>query len=208
VADLTRRRLEELRCVLDAAQAKRAAVVASLDGGPAALRFAASRPERVSALVLVNTTARWVRAKDYGEGLAPDVADATVARMAASWGTEEFAAHVYPALRADARFLAWYARLQRAMTSPRAAALALRRLQAIDARPALALITAPTLVLHRREHPAFPLAQGRFLAENIRGAKLRVLEGGEGLFGEDSAAIADLIREFVLTNSRIGAARR
>jgi hypothetical protein len=63
-------------------------------------------------------------------------------------------------------------------------------------------------VLHRREHPAFPLAQGRFLAENIRGAKLRVLEGGEGLFGEDSAAIADLIREFVLTNCWVGAARR
>jgi pimeloyl-ACP methyl ester carboxylesterase len=125
--------------------------------------------------------------------------------MAATWGTEDFAAHVYPSLRADARFLAWYARLQRTMTSPRAAALALRRLQAIDARPALPLITAPTLVLHRRGHPIFPLSQGCFLAEHIRDAKLHVLEGSEGLFGEDSAVIADLIREFVLVTCCGGA---
>lgn len=208
VAELARRRIEELRHVLDAAQAARAAIVASLDGGPAALRLAATHPERVSALVLVNTTARWVRDEQYEEGVTPDAAEATVARVAASWGTEEFAARVYPALRADARFLAWYARLQRTMTSPRAAALALRRLQTIDARPALPLITAPTLVLHRREHPAFPLAQGRYLAENIPGAQLRELEGSEGLFGEDSAAIADAILEFVLGTSHVGAKRR
>jgi pimeloyl-ACP methyl ester carboxylesterase len=208
VGELTSRRVEELRQVLDAAEAGLPAIVAEVDGGPAALRFAATYPERVGALVLVNTTARWVRAEDYGEGLAPDLAEATVERVAASWGTEEFAAQVYPALRADERFLAWFARLQRTITSPRGAALALRRLQAVDERPVLPHIRAPTLVLHRHDHPVFPLAQGRYLAEQIPGARLQVLGGSEGLFGEDSEAIADLILEFARATVGAGGRRR
>lgn len=196
VGDVTSRRVEELRRVLDAAEAGLPTLVAEVDGGPAALRFAAAHPERIGALVLVNTTARWVRAEDYGEGLAPDLAEATVERVAASWGTEEFAAQVYPALRADERFLSWFARLQRTIVSPRGAAQALRRLEAVDERQFLPHIRAPTLVLHRRDHPIFPLAQGRYLAEQIPNARLRVIEGTEGLFGEDSEAIAALILEF------------
>lgn len=198
VGDPASRRLEELRAVVRAAEARRPALVASLDGGPAALRFSAIDRDRVGALVLVNTTSRWLRADDYGEGLARDEAEATVGRVAASWGTEAFAAHVYPALRGDARFLAWYARHQRTMISPSAAALALRRLEAVDERSVLPGIAAPTLVIHRREHPVFPLEQGRYLAEHIAGATLEVLEGSEGLFGEDSEVIAALILEFVL----------
>jgi DNA-binding SARP family transcriptional activator/pimeloyl-ACP methyl ester carboxylesterase len=208
LGELTTRRVEELRQLLDAAEAARPALVAELEGGPAALRFAATHPERVGALVLVNTTARWVRAEDYGQGVAPDFAEATVERVAASWGTEEFAAHAYPALRGDERFLAWHARLQRTTTSPGAAALALRRLQAVDERALLPRIAAPTLVLHRRDHPVFPLAQGRYLAEHIPGARLRVLEGNEGLFGEDSEAIAAPILEFALATVGAGAERR
>jgi pimeloyl-ACP methyl ester carboxylesterase len=94
------------------------------------------------------------------------------------------------------------------MLSPRAAAAALRRLQQVDARPVLAHIAAPTLVLHRREHPVFPLAQGRYLAQHIAGARLHVLEGAEGLFGEDSEAISTLILQFVLSTSGVGAEPR
>jgi pimeloyl-ACP methyl ester carboxylesterase len=93
------------------------------------------------------------------------------------------------------------------VTSPRAAAAAPRRLQTTDARPALAPITARTLVLHRREHPVFPLGQGRCLAEHIAGATLQVLRGREGLFAEDSAAIADAICDVTLATSGTGTRR-
>jgi DNA-binding SARP family transcriptional activator len=205
--DETARRLEELRHVLDAALASRPVVVASLDGGPAALRFAATRPERVQALVLVNTTARWLGADDYEEGLSRPVAETIVRRVAKTWGTEDFAAHAYPSLRGDRRFLAWYARLQRTMTSPQMAGLAMRRLEGVDERASLSRIAAPTLVLHRREHPAFPLAQGRYVAEHIPGARLEVLDGSGGLFGEDSERLASKILEFAVATEP-GPARR
>ena len=48
---------EELAVVLDAVGSQQAAIIAQVDSGPMALMFASTRPERTSALVLVNTTA-------------------------------------------------------------------------------------------------------------------------------------------------------
>jgi DNA-binding SARP family transcriptional activator/pimeloyl-ACP methyl ester carboxylesterase len=190
-------RQQDLRAVLDAVGSDRAVILAALDGGPLALRFAAETPGRVSGLVLVNTTARWLEAGGYPQGLSTQVAQALIRRVREVWGTERFAAELYPSLRTDVGFLRWYARLQRTMVSPHTAADGLSRLQQIDARPLLHRIRVPTLVLHRRTHSAFPLAQGRYLAGHIAGATLVELPGGEGLFGSDSDTVADEIHRFL-----------
>jgi pimeloyl-ACP methyl ester carboxylesterase len=57
--------MDDVSNVMDAAQVGRAALVGDTEGGPMAMMFAASHPDRVSALVLVNTFARWRRADDY-----------------------------------------------------------------------------------------------------------------------------------------------
>jgi pimeloyl-ACP methyl ester carboxylesterase len=183
--------------VLDAVGSERAVILAVLDGGPLALRFAAEAPGRVSGLVLFNTTARWVKAEGYPQGLSTETAERLVLRLRESWGTEEFAAQLYPSMRADVRFVRWYARMLRTMVSPHTAADGLARLQQIDARPLLAHIHTPTLVLHRKAHSFFPLAQGRYLADHIAGARLVELPGGEGLFGSDSDAVAAEILRFL-----------
>jgi pimeloyl-ACP methyl ester carboxylesterase/DNA-binding SARP family transcriptional activator len=190
-------RQQDLRAVLDAVGSDRAVILAALDGGPLALRFAVETPGRVSGLVLVNTTARWLEADGYPQGLSPQAAQALIRRVREAWGTQRFAAELYPSLRTDVRFLRWYARLQRTMVSPHTAADGLTRLQQIDARPLLPRIHVPTLVLHRRAHPAFPLAQGRYLAGHIAGATLVELPGGEGLFGSDSDTVAGHIHRFL-----------
>ena len=190
-------RKEDLRAVLDAVRSERAVVLAVLDGGPLALRFAAEAPDRIRGLVLFNTTARWVDAEGYPQGVPSEIAQGLVLRLQEAWGTEEFSAELYPSMRADVRFLRWYARMQRTMVSPHTAADGLARLQQIDARPLLPHIHTPTLVLHRKAHSFFPLAQGRYLADHIAGARLVELPGGEGLFGSDSDAVADEIHRFL-----------
>src|ERR1039458_1117822 len=50
-------RMDDLRAVMDAAQSRRAAVVGLSEGGPLGILFAATYPERVSALVLCGTFA-------------------------------------------------------------------------------------------------------------------------------------------------------
>ena len=59
---------EDLRAVLDVTESRQAAILASLDAGPTALLFAATHPHRVSALILVNTTSRYLAADDYQLG--------------------------------------------------------------------------------------------------------------------------------------------
>jgi len=82
-----------------------------------ALFFAATRPERTSALVLVNTTARWAVADDYPIGLPREVLDARLHQVDQLWGTEAMAASMVPSRVDDAQFRRWWARLQRA-TAP------------------------------------------------------------------------------------------
>jgi pimeloyl-ACP methyl ester carboxylesterase len=67
---------EELEAVLDQVGSEHAAIMAHLDAGPMTLLFAASRPERTSALVLVNCSAKWVATDDYPIGIPLEVAQA------------------------------------------------------------------------------------------------------------------------------------
>ena len=60
---------EDLQAVLDAVGSEHAAVYAEADAGPIAVLFAATHPERVSALILGNTSARLVEDREYPIGL-------------------------------------------------------------------------------------------------------------------------------------------
>ncbi len=62
-------RMDDLRAVMDAAHCEKAAMVGISEGGPMALLFAATYPERVTALVLWATFARVVWAPDYPQGI-------------------------------------------------------------------------------------------------------------------------------------------
>ena len=68
----------------------------------------------------------------------------------------------------------------------------------LDVLPALARISAPTLVLHRREDRAAPLAGSRTLADAIPGAELVVLDGRSHLPAMgDADALVDQVRRFL-----------
>ena len=66
---------DDVRAVLDAAGSERTVVLAENDGGSIGLLFTAMQPERVSGLILGNTTARFLRADDYPMGLTKEAAD-------------------------------------------------------------------------------------------------------------------------------------
>ena len=57
---------------MDAAGCDRAVVLASTGGAMAALWLAATHPERVVSLIIVNGTARVGQAEDYGFGVSDE----------------------------------------------------------------------------------------------------------------------------------------
>jgi pimeloyl-ACP methyl ester carboxylesterase len=189
---------KELAAVLDEVGSERAAILASLDAGSMAMYFAATKPERTSALILFNTTAKYLAADDYPIGVPREVAEAFLDQVDQLWGTEAMAQLTVPSRADDARFRRWIARAARSAASPRAAQAFLRVMFQIDARPLLPLIHAPTLVLHRTGYPILPIGHARFLAEQIPDAKLIELPGSDALLPyQDADIVLDHIEAFL-----------
>ena len=177
---------DDLQAVLDAVGSERTAIYAPLDAGPIAMLFAALQPERVSALVVDNTSARYLSADDYPIGVSQATVDAVVEMVGALWGTEEFLTVTNPGRALDAELARAYARRLRAAATPRSAAAQLRYImENVDVRSVLHLIQAPTLVLHAGQNPMVSTEHGRYLADHIPGAKF-IETPGYGLAPDDA----------------------
>jgi pimeloyl-ACP methyl ester carboxylesterase len=160
----------DLGAVLDAAGCEQVALLGWSGIGAWSIHFSVTHPERVSALILFNTHAHYLREDDYPFGFPPESLDRMLASVRESWGTGETVDLLAPSRASDNRFRAWSARGQRVSGSPRQAADFVRAEFNQDMRPLLSLVSVPTLVLHREENRYIRLGAGRYLAEHIPGA--------------------------------------
>lgn len=192
-------RMEDAHVVMDAAGLERAAVFGWSEGGPMSILFAATYPQRTSALVLYGTKPCFVRTSDYPWGIAPEEIESALNRLEAGWGRIPM---VHLAPTGNERYRSWLLRYQQAAASP-AAAVALQRANCqIDVRDILSAVHVPTLVLSRRDDPVGPGPAGRHLAERIPGARFIELEGGDHtMWLGDVEALVGEIEEF-LTGTR------
>jgi len=194
-------RMEDARAVMDAASLERAAIFGWSEGGPMAILFAATYPERTKALVLYGTQPRFVGAPDYpwGGPPEPEKQEAMLAELEAKWG-RTVSDQLAPS--GDQRYRTWLLRYQQAATSPATAAALQRANWQIDVRDILSAIHVPTLVLCRRDDPVGPGSVGRYLAERIPGAQFVELEGADHtMWLGDMHALVGEIEEF-LTGAR------
>ena len=187
-------RMDDVRAVLDAVGSKRAALLGASEGGPLAMLFAATYPERTRALVLYGSYAHfhsWV--------MPPERLEEFVARAETVWGRGDMLINFAPGMRQNERFRDWWARFERLGASP-AAAIALARMNAdIDVRRVLPAIRVPTLVLHRTGDVRVNVAAGRYLAQFIDGAKYVELPGSDHLvWVGDVDRIVDEIETFLI----------
>jgi pimeloyl-ACP methyl ester carboxylesterase len=193
----------DMTSVLDANGCERVVLVGTSMGGPTAIRYAATHPERVRALVLINTYARYVREDDYPWGLRAESLGqwaAALVEMSGTGGTVEFLA---PTKSGDEGFRAWLARCERLGVAVDQQAPMLRAiLHQQDVRALLPTLAVPTLVLHRAGNRFIRVDAGRYLADRIPVAKYVELPGDDHLFFVgDTDALLDEIEEFV-TGSR------
>jgi class 3 adenylate cyclase len=189
---------EDLGAVLDAADSRRAAIVASLDAAPIATLFTAMHPERVSELILLNASARFLASEDYPIGAPADVMTTLIDLIRAGWGTPEMTALQNPSIADDPALLNQLASFGRAACTPRAAAAQYDYMgRSVDVRQVLPLIQVPTLVLGMPQCGFLPIEQSRYLAKHIEGAKLVELEGGDIGFTPTLSVVADEVAEFM-----------
>ena len=196
-------RMDDVRTVMDAVGVDRVALWGISEGGPMALLFAATYPDRTSALVLQGTFARDPEASDHEFGFPPEPPAAFIAEWEAQWGTGEvLATYYFPSAADDPGMRAKFARWERNGASPGAMAAVLKMIHAIDVRSILSTISVPTLVVHCTGDRAVPVEHGRYLAEHLPGARYIELPGDDHLtLREGDHGVFDDIEEF-LTGTR------
>jgi class 3 adenylate cyclase len=178
-------------------------VVANNVSGLLAIFFAASYPNRLSALVLDGCYARLARATDYAFGVPSEILQQAAA-LDQGGGSSliETLSYVAPSVMKDAAFVAQWQRLSRSTFGPAAQRKSAEMLVLSDVRPLLGAVQAPTLVLYRRDDRFAGKPHAMYLTEHIAGAKLVELPGEDNLlFAGNSDADLDEIEEF-LTGAR------
>lgn len=195
--------MDDIGAVLDAAGSERAALFGGAEGGPMCALFAATYPERTTALVLGASYARRKWAPDYPWGLDEETQNRILDGYEERWGRAGFGSRaIAPSLAEDERFQTWYAQAQRFSGTPASARAWFRVTMEIDIRDVLPAIRVPTLVIHRTGDRVIPVESGRYLAQQIPNAKYVEFPGDDHFpFVGDSQSIVDEVEEF-LTGSR------
>ena len=190
--------MDDLRAVMTAASSDRSALIANIGGAITSLVFAASHPDRLSSLVIVDGFARVRRAPDYPIGVPDDVVERLLDQIEPNWGRGLQLDIFAPTMRAISGLRETWARFERMATSPGSARAIVDWILDSDVRAFLPTISVPTLVIHHPEGRVFPPALGRYLAEHIPGAKYVELPGPDQLiWGSDQARTVAEIQEFV-----------
>jgi class 3 adenylate cyclase/alpha-beta hydrolase superfamily lysophospholipase len=188
----------DVRAVMDAVGLTRGAIHGTDSAGAMAMLFAATYPERVSSLILVNTFAKVFRADDYPAGEPEDRREGFVDWWHPQWGKGTLLRWYAPSAEVSEEDIERSARLERQIASPGTALTHMNLILDMDVREALPLIQAPTLVVHRRDNQVIGVAHARYLAEHIPRAKYAELPGDEHLlWWGDSDALLGEIREFL-----------
>ncbi len=193
-------RMDDLRAVMDAAGSERAALLGASEGGTMCMLFAATYPERVSALVLCGAMARSTWAEDYPWAPERDAAEEALNELLAPvWGQGASIDIFAPSVADNPQAREFQARYERQAASPIRVQRFFEMFLDLDVRDVLPLIQAPTLIMHRRYDLAVNVRAGRYLAEHIPGSRYIELEGTDHApwAGPDSDQALDEIEEFL-----------
>jgi len=198
-------RIDDVRAVMDAVGSKRAALFGVSEGGPMSALFAATHPDRVTALVLHGAMGRTTEAPDYPWASPAEALRESAAEFIAPyWGRQpEGIMELFaPSLVGEPQALELTARFERSAASPAMVQQIFEMFLDIDVRAILPTIHVPTLVVHRRGDRVVNRRAGKELAAQIQGARYVELPGIDHLpWAGDAEGVLGEIEEF-LTGAR------
>ena len=194
-------RMDDIRAVMDAAGSERSILLGFEEAIALCIVFAATYPDRTSALVAHSPGAgRW--APDTPWRWTDEDWSNYLEHTEGEWGTIEWAEEegrlVWPDIGDDPVWWSDYASWMRRSVSPGDAETLLRIDSETDASDVLPAIRVPTLVIHRTGDRAGPVEEARYMARRIPGALLVELPGANhGWMSPDQDEILDEIERFV-----------
>jgi class 3 adenylate cyclase len=197
-------RMHDVQAILNEVGSERAALFGVSEGGPMSLLYAATYPERTSALVLYGSYAKRTWSSDYAFGWKDEQWKRILDNIEQHWGTPQGISVTMwaPSIASDPRAADELASYFRASASPGAAAAIMKMNREIDVRHILPATRVPTLILHRTAEHVIDVEHARYMARRIPGAKLVELPGEDHMawFGDQGAILGEV--EQFLTGGR------
>lgn len=173
-------RAGDLEAVVESVSVQRFALLGVSGGGPPAIRYTVSHPDRVSHLILYGTYARGRHARPMRSD-DEERAELLISMIKVGWGGENPAfRRVFSTLfvpDASEEQMRWFDEAQRRSTSADNAIRLRRSREDVDVTEDARRVQTPTLVMHAREDAMVPFDEGRHLAALIPGARFVPLEG-------------------------------
>ena len=195
-------RMDDVRAVMDAAGSERAVLWSGMEGSRITTLFAATYPERTSALIVLNPTAKGRPTPDYPWAPSDDDWRQTLREVREGWGEREYFHRLLrsqsPAMADDEGFRAWFVTHMRRSLSPGAAMAFHRMAMEADVADVLPAVRVPTLILYSPEarEPA------AYFARHIPDNELRELPTmrGEYTWVDDATHEATMaaVRDFLV----------
>jgi class 3 adenylate cyclase len=195
--------VDDLVAVMDAAGSVHATLVVQGQATQMAVMAAATHPDRITALVVMNGFARLARADDYPAGLPEELHEVVADQVEENWGTGSLATLFGPSRAGRPGLEEWWGRVERFGATPRLARARMEAVLQLDVRDVLPLVPVPTLVVHNRDNAYVRVGHGRYLAEHIPGARLLERNSADHYPLPDPDLLG-AIEEFV-TGARAGA---
>jgi class 3 adenylate cyclase len=163
-----------------------------MEGAQMALVYAATYPDRVRSVVVLDGAACYLRHDDYPIGVPPRLVDRSTALMSRLGGAR--IDYVAPSLGDDERFRRWWQHFTMLCVSPTSFAHMYRHGMDFDIRAALPTVSAPTLVVHRSANRYMRVEFGRYLADHLSHCRYVELDGPDALFfaGDQDALLTEI----------------
>ena len=191
----------DLLAVLDACRAPRPALFGSTVGGAALSLFAATFPDRVSALAWFGPLAKTAWAPDYPWGETPEEQREFAVRAKEQWGTLEFALWFLevnaPSHASDLAHAEEVARMDRHFCAPSTGVHFAQAWNETDVTHVLGALRCPTLLIDREAGP-FDSAEARYVQTLIPNATLKLIPGDDfPMYYGDRSVVTESVREFL-----------
>lgn len=185
----------DVLAILDALKIKKTSWCGLSMGGMVGMWLGAKAPDRVERLVLSNTAARFPSPAPWDErialvsqkGVAP-LAELTMERWFTKGFRDRHPEKVKPVLDTFLK------------TSPVGYVGCCHAIRNMDYGEMIKSIAAPTLVIAGRHDPATTVEAGEFIRDNIRGAKLAVLDAAHISNIEQTQAYNDAVLSHLTTH--------
>ncbi|MGH7209959.1 MAG: alpha/beta fold hydrolase, partial [Acetobacteraceae bacterium] len=192
-------RIEDIEAVMDACDSNRAVLFGYPEGVSMSILFAATYPERVSALILAAGAARWPSAPDYPCGRQSDEMMDAIEHLAAHrWWRGDSLHWFAPAGVAESPAVRQrFARWERMAVTPSALLRIIRMIRGVDVRGVLPAIHIPALVIQRLDDLITPACHGRYLADHLPRARYFEQSGCHLPWLDDSDAMLSEIEDFL-----------